>query len=239
MTRALSSQKVFHQLTGVFRGDDSATTTTTAGTATKGTETSLAFTSAASFAVGDKFRVGANGNTAEVNEIDSISTNDVTPKLPWSRNIASGEDITKLDAEDLGATDENGVNLETSMGETPVVAGTQKQTYLYINQNVEEQMTFALRDFDAENLAASLGLDETDTGIVGTNGVVILPNEFATVSYCPWWFEGLLEDATAVTGFIYSAKVSSANQTLQFVEGQPTIIPFTMRSNGNRSFLLE
>jgi hypothetical protein len=238
MARALSSQKVFHQLTGVFRLDDTATTTTTAATATKGQVSSLAVTSAASLAPGDIIRIGSNGNTAEICAIDSINSNDVTMKLPFSRAIASGETVTLLTQTDLGATDENGVNLETTQGQTTVVAGTQKKAYLYLSQQIEEQLTFALRDFDPENLAASLGIDDTDAGIVDADGVTLPLDDAGTVTYQPWLFEGLLEDGTAVQALVFSAKVASINQTLQFVEGSATIIPFTLSSNGNRAFVL-
>lgn len=237
MARTLSSQKVFHSLTGIYRLDDSVTTTTTAGTAAKGAITALDFTDAASFLADDKIRVGANGNTAEILEIASISTNAVTMKLPYSRAIASGETITKLTAEDLGATDENGVNIETSQGEVAIIAGTMAGTYLHINQNVEEQFTFALRDFEKENIIASLGMDETDVGYVSTLGAVIPIGDVASQTYQPWYFTGVLEDGTVVDATIYSAKVAAANQTLQLVEGQAAILPFALRSNGNRSFL--
>lgn len=239
MARALSSQKVFHQLTGIFRLEDDTENSTVSVGAAKGSLTAITIVAAGAFAAGDKFRVGAFGNTVEINEIDSITTNDITPKLPWSRAIVAAEVVYELKQVDLGATDENGVNLETTMGETPIVAGTQKQTYLYINQNVEETLTFALRDFDMENVIASLGMDDSAAGYVSAKGGVVVLDDVVTVSYQAWCFEGLLEDATAVTAFIFSAKVASANQTLQFAEGAATIIPFTLRSNGNRSFLLE
>jgi hypothetical protein len=242
MARTLSSQAVFHSLTGVFRLDTTATTgaVDTGGGASKGaiTAISLGAGEGASFSAGDRIMIGS-GSTAEVNEIATVATDDVTPKLPWSRDIAVGETVTLLTAVDLGATDENGVSLETTQGETAIVAGTQKKTYLYINQNIEEQMTFALRDFDAENIAAAFGMSDSASGVVGTNGVVLVLDDAVTETYQPWCFEGLLEGGTAVTAFIFSAKVASVNTTMAFAEGQATVIPFTLKSNGNRSFLLE
>jgi hypothetical protein len=241
MARALSSQKVFHQLSALYRLDDNvlAATDVTVG-ALKGSLTTITVASAAGIVTGDYIRVGANGDTAEVQKV-TVATNDITPDLPWSRDIvaADASDVVQLlDAIDLGATDENGINLETAMGETPIVAGTQKNTYLYINQAVEEQFSFAMRDFEAENIAMTLGLDESDTGIVSANGVVIIPDEFGSKGYCPWMAEGLLEDASPVTALIYSAKVVAPNQTLNLTEGQATILACSMRSNGNRAFLI-
>ena len=241
MARALSSQKVFHQLSGIYRMDDYAThagtTIDTGGGADKGTVDPITVVSASNIASNDFIRVGANGQTCEVQKI-TVSSLALTPDLPWSRDMAVGEAVQVLEDIDLGATDENGLNIETAMAETPIVAGTQKNTYLYISQAVEEQFSFALRDFEAENLAAALGLDEEDAGIVSANGVVIIPDEFGSKAFSPWKAEGLLEDATPVTALIYSAKVVAPNQTLNLVEGQAAIIAFNMRSNGNRAFLI-
>lgn len=238
MARRLSALDVYHKMTGIFFLKDTATTTTTNGTATKGTKV-IDFTSAASFTVGDEIRIGDNGNNAEVCVIDIIAVNTVTMKLPFSRDIANGEDVTLLEAVDLGATDENGVNLNTDQDEVTVEAGTQQNTYLFIPGNLEEGMTWNLRDFNAENIASSVGLDETDTDIVDANGVVLIPNDFISETFKPWKFEGLLEGGEAVTGYVYSAKVSNATQALQFAYGVATVIPYNLRSNGNRAFLIE
>jgi hypothetical protein len=213
------------------------TTVDTGGGASKGTTDTITVVSGTNMASNDFIRVGANGNNAEIQKI-TLAGLVITPDLPWSRDIAVGEAVQVLEDIDLGATDENGINIETAMAETPVVAGTQKNTYLYISQAVEEQFSFALRDFEAENLAAALGLDEEDSGIVSANGVVIIPDEFGSKAFSPWKLEGLLEDATPVTGLVYSAKVVAPNQTLNLVEGQAAIIAFNMRSNGNRAFLI-
>ena len=238
MARALSSQKVFHQLTGVyFMSDHADTSLLTDAPAIGGKVLNVTTAEGTKFSVGDICRIGSNGNLAEVNMIESIATDELTFRLPFHRALTIGEAITQLTPNDLGATDENGVNLETTQGENAIIAGTQKSTYLFIPQNVEEALTFALRDFEKENLAQSLGLDESAAGIVDSNGVVLNPNNFGALSHKPWKMEGLLEDGTAVTAIIYAAKVGSANQTLQFVHGQAAIIPFALRSIGARSFL--
>ena len=238
MARALSSQKVFHQMTGIFRLDDHADTSLLTDAPAKGTKVlNVTATEGTKFTAGDPIRVGVNGSLAEVNQVASVATDAVTMQLPFHRALAIGEAITQLTPLDLGATDENGVNLETTQAENAIIAGTQRATYLFIPQNVEEALNFALRDFEKENLLTSLGLDETDTSIFDANGAVIIPNDFAGLTHKPWKFEGLLEDATAITAYIYAAKVGSANQTLQFVHGQAAIIPFSLRSIGARSFL--
>ena len=238
MARALSSQKVFHQMTGIFFFNDATGISALTDAPAKGTKVlNVTATEGSMFTVGDVCRIGSNGDTAEVNQISAIATDALTFELPFHRALAIAEVITELVAVDLGATDENGVNLETTQAENAIVAGDRRATYLFVPQNVEEALTFALRDLEKENLLTSLGLDEADTTIFDANGVVLIPNDFAGLSHKPWKMEGLLEDATAVTAFLYAAKVGSANQTLQFVHGQATIIPFSLRSIGARSFL--
>ena len=240
MARTLSSQAVYHSLTGVFRLDDTATTGAVDAIAAKGADAfDVGTGEGASFAADDWIRVGANGSNAEVHQIDSVSTDTINLKYPLGRALAATEVVTLLSKEDLGATDENGVNQETTQGQTAIVAGTQKKTYLYINQNLEEVFTWALRDFDMENILASLGFDDADADLLGTSGIVLPLDDVVSVSYQPWVFEGVLEGGTLVYGVLMSAKVASANQTMQFVEGQATIIPFTLSSNGNRAFVFE
>lgn len=240
MARTLSSQAVYHSLTGVFRLDDTATTGAVDANAAKGASSfDVGTGEGASFPADSIIRIGSNGSTAVIAVVKSVAIDTLTLMYPLSRAILATEVVTLLSKTDLGATDENGVNQESTQGQTAIVAGTQKKTYLYINQNLEEVFTWALRDFDQENILASLGIDDTSVVHLGTDGVVLPLDDVVSVSYQPWCFEGVLEGGTLVTGFLFSAKVTSANQTMQFVEGQATIIPFTLGSNGDRAFMFE
>ncbi len=239
MTRRLTALDVYHRMTGLFFSFDTATTTTTTNTAAKGDKV-IDVTSAAGFAIGDVVRIGdAGANNSEVAIIDGIAALVITMKLPFSRAIASAEVFTLLDFTDLGATDENGVNVEVNQDEIEVIAGTQQDVYLFIPGSLDVAVTFALRDFTPENLATAAGLDETDTAVVDANGVVLVPADFGTKVGVTWKFEGSLEGGEAVTGFIYSAKVVVVNQALQFAFGNATIIPTALRSIGNFAFLIE
>ena len=239
MTRRLSALDVFHRMTGIFFSADTATTTTTTNTAAKGTKV-IDFTAITGFAVGDVVRIGdAGSNTAEVAVIDIIAVLVVTMILPFSRAIAIGETVTLLSFQDLGATDENGVTLNISQDEVEVIAGTQQNVYLFIPGSLDVGMAFTLRDFTPEGLATAAGLDELDTAIVDADGVVLVPDDFASKVGVTWKFEGSLEGGEAVTGFVFSAKVVNVNQALQFAFGIATIIPVNLRSIGNFSFLIQ
>lgn len=243
MTRLLSAQQVYHRMTGVFFFDDAAPTGLVATGGAKGTKTvtlTAGDVAAMSIVDGSEMRFGPNGNTAEVNIVDGPPAAEVlTLKLPLSRTIAVGEVATRLDPIDLGATDENGISFETTQDETALVAGTQRQTYLFIGGSIEQQLTMALRDFNQENLAKVFGIVESDTTIVDVNGIVLNPDDFLVQSNIPWKWEGLLEGGEAVTGFNFSAKVSTINATLQFAFGTATILPLTLRPNGAASFVIE
>ncbi len=239
MTRRLSALDVYHRMTGIFFSNDAGTSTTTTNTAAKGTKV-IDFASVAGLAVGDVVRIGdAGSNQSEVAIIDIIAVLVVTMKLPFSRAIASGETVELLAFTDLGATDESGVNVNVAQDEVEVIAGTQQNVYLFIPGSLDVAVVFALRDFTPENLATSAGLDETDTAIVDANGVVLVPDDFASKVGVTWKFEGSLEGGEAVTGFIFSAKVVNVNQAMQFAFGNATIIPTSLRSIGNFSYLIE
>ena len=243
MTRLLSAQQVYHRMTGVFFFDDTAPVGTVATGGAKGTKTIVLTAGdvvAMSLADGDEIRIGPNGNTAEVNQVDGApAVETVNLKLPLSRTVAVAEVFTKLAAVDLGATDENGISFETTQDETALAAGTQRQTYLFIGGSIEQLLTMALRDFNQENLAKIFGIVETDTAIVDPNGIVLNPEDFLVQSNIPWKWEGLLEGGEAVTGYNFSAKVATVNATLQFAFGTATILPLTLRPNGAASFLIE
>ena len=239
MTRRLSALDVYHRMTGIFFSNDTATATTTTNTAAKGDKV-IDVTSAAGFAIGDVVRIGVAGaNDSEVAIIDGIAALVITMKLPFSRAIVAAETFTLLAFTDLGATDESGVNVNVAQDEVEVIAGTQQNVYLFIPGSLDVAVVFALRDFTAENLATSAGLDETDTAIVDANGVVLVPDDFASKVGVTWKFEGSLEGGEAVTGFIFSAKVVNVNQAMQFAFGNATIIPTALRSIGNFSYLIE
>lgn len=239
MTRRLTALDVYHRMTGLFFSFDTATVTTTTNTAAKGTKV-VDLTSIAGLAAGDVVRIGdAGANNSEVVVIDTVLVLTLTAKLPFSRAIAAAETVTLLDFTDLGATDENGVNVEVNQDEVEVIAGTQQDVYLFIPGSLDVAVTFALRDFTPENLATAAGLDETDTAVVDANGVVLVPSDFGSKVGVTWKFEGSLEGGEAVTGFIYSAKVVVVNQALQFAFGNATIVPTALRSIGNFAFLIE
>lgn len=233
MTRLNTNVEVYHDLRTVGFYDDSATATTTSGTVSVGDKT-IGFTSASGFAVGDVVRVGAQGNTCDIMVIDSITTNDVTMTLGAAFAHASGVAVTKLDFVDMGATTDAGVSFETTQDETPLAAGTQIATYLFMPGSTEQQFTWSQLNFNAENLAQAFGEDESDSNYVYTSpeGVVLNQNAFASLGEKAWKFEGLREDGLTVTMHAYSAKVSATNVTIAMTTGSAAEIPFTIRSTG-------
>lgn len=234
--RSLSSNKLWKQLTGVFRLDDSATSDSTASTAAKGAKT-VDFASAASFTAGDRVRIGANGANAEVNEIESIATNTVTFVAPFSRAIASGETVTKLTAVELGETTETGVTPVWEQSEEDIIGGTRVAVYARIPGALNKRLRFSLRDLEKENLASMVGADESDTAIVDANAVVLADADYLSLGFKPWLAEGVLLDGTAVEAFFMSAKVSSVNADMQLsTQGERGVTPFDMESNGSLAF---
>lgn len=246
MARALAAEKVLHRMTGVFWLEDTAPTATiTAGVAKGGTVVTLTAgdVAALSLADGDEIRIGNNGNLAEINIVDGAPAGEVvTLQIPVGRAIGNTEVFTKLTATDLGCTDENGITFATTQDETAVICGTQRQTYLFIGGNIDQALTFALRDFEVENIAKMFGMDEADSTIIDTTGpvksIMLNPDDFTTFGNAPFKFEGLLEDNTPVVFFVFSAKVAVVNGDISAVFGTATILPVNMRANGNSAAVI-
>ena len=240
MTRRLSSLDVLRRMTGVYWLSDTATTGTVDANAAKGTnDVTLGTGEGTSFTAGDEVRIGPNGDLSEICTIESIATDVLTMKRTLSRAIASGEDVTKLLAVNLGATDENGIQFTPSQSIEDIPAGTQLEVYLSEPGVLTREITFNLRDFNPENLAQAFGIDETDTTIVDTKGITLNPDDFLTVGQVPWKFEGLLKGGEAVTAYFFAADVAAVNNNMQFVFGTATVIPITLRLAGSQSFLIE
>ncbi len=247
MSRALSAEKILHRLTGVFWLKDTAFVGTTDAVQAKGdlqiTLTAGDVAAMGPLADGDEIRIGSNGNLAEVNIVNGTPAGEVvTLAIPLGRAIATGEVVTVLTALDLGCTDENGITFATTQDETPVICGTQRQTYLFIGGNIDQALTFALRDFEVENIAKMFGIDEDDTTVVVVTGppkaIMLNPDDFTTFGNAPFKFEGLQEDSTPVVFYIFSAKVAVVNGDITAVFGTATILPINMRANGNSAAVI-
>ena len=238
--RTLSNSEVYHRMTGVFFFEDAAPTGLVATGGAQFTDTftlTAGDVAAMSLTVGDFVRIGSNGNLAIIDKVETIVVEAITVHLPLHRAVAIGDVVTKLTKKDLGATDEAGVTLETTQDEIALEAGTQLNTYLFIPGTIAEQLTWNLRNFEIADLLQSVGIDEASANFSNADGAVIDPNQFVSLGNKGWMTEGLLEDNTPVTSVIMSAKVSAANQTLQQAFGVGTIIPYSIRSTGVRSFL--
>lgn len=240
MARALSSQKILHKLTGVFFLKDTATTGAVDAIAAKGdTSFDVGTGEGASFAEGDELRIGSNGDQAEVVKVASVANDTITVELPLTRALAAAEVVTKLEAVNLGKPTEDGISPSITGSETKVSAGTQIGAYLYIPGEVEQGLSLSLRDFEKENIAVALGIDETDSTIVGTNGIAIANADIAGESSKPWKITGLLEDLTTVTWYQFAAKVAAPDVTLRMAYGFATEIPIALRCVGGFSTLFE
>lgn len=240
MARRLSSLDVLRKMTGVYWLKDDTGTGTTSATANKGTkDVDLGGGEGSNFTAGDEVRIGSNGPNAEICQVASIATDTLTMELPLSRNIASGEAVTELQAINLGATDEGGVNYTPTQPIEDIEAGTQLDVYLSVPGPLVRELSFNLRDFNPENLAIVFGIDESDSNIVDTKGITLNPDDFLSVGYLPWKFEGLLQGGESVTGYMFAAQVAAVNGGMQFAFRTATILPVNLRVDGSQSFLIE
>jgi hypothetical protein len=230
MARALSSNKVFHQLTSWGRLDDDTGTGAMSAQAAKGaTSIVLGGAEGANFLAGDIIRIGANGDNCSVNSITSIATDTLTLDDPLARLYPATTVVNELATTDLGALDENGVQFSVSSDETEVLAGTQKDIYLFIGGAAGSSLTFSLRDFESENLAEVLGISDAVGNNVHTGGFVGPLEDVGSRSFLPYIAQGTLEDATAVKVFFWACKVAALDANIQLVYGTPTVLAFNGR----------
>jgi hypothetical protein len=242
MTRLLTNQEVYHDLRTVgFYNDAGGGSTTLAAGASFG-DITITLAAASTFANGDVIRVGALSNTVDIAIIASGGgTTTLTLKQPIAFAQANGSAVEELAFTDMGATTDAGVSFETTQDETPLAAGTQIATYLYLPGATEQQVTFAMLNFNAENLAQAFGIDETDSNYVTSSpeGIVLNQNVFASLGVKAWKFEGIREDAKTVIMHVYAAKVSATNVTIPMSTGTASEIPFALRSTGAVSIKYE
>lgn len=230
MARSLSSNKVFHKLTSWGRLDDGTATGALASQASKGASTiTLGSGEGSNFASGDIIRIGANGDTCSVNSITSIATDTLTLDDPLARTYAAAIAVNDLSTTDLGATDENGIQFSVTSDETEVIAGTQKDVYLFIGGAASSSLSYTLRDFDAENFAEVLGISDATGNNVHSGGFVGPLEDVGSRGFLPYVAQGTLEDATAVKVFFWAAKVAALDANIQLVYGTPTVLQFNGR----------
>jgi hypothetical protein len=231
MARSLSSNKVFHELNTWSRLDDGTSSGALDAAASKGDSTiDLGTGEGAGFEAGDIIRIGANGGTASINTVTSVATDTLTLDDPLARDYAATTVVQELSATELGALDENGVQFNVSSDETEVLAGTQKDVYLYIAGAVGATMSYTLRDFESENLAEILGIDDTTGDNVHSGGFVGPLEDVASRSFLPYMAEGVLEDATAVVVYFWAVKVAAADAAIQLAHGTPSVLQFNGRA---------
>lgn len=231
MARSLSSSKVFHQLNTWSRLDDGTSSSTLDAAASKGDLTiDVATGEGSGFTAGDIIRIGANGGTASINTVASVATDTLTLDDPLARDYAAGVAVQELSATNLGALDENGVQFNVSSDETEVLAGTQKDVYLYLSGAVGGTLSFTLRDFESENLAEILGISDATGNNVHAGGFVGPLEDVAGRSFLPYMAQGVLEDATAVTAYFWAAKVAAVDAAIQLAHGTPSVLAFNGRA---------
>ena len=239
MTRLLNEQEVLHDLRTVGWLNDVASTETLDGAvAAEATTFDVQTGEGTSFAAGDLWRIGAQGGTSEVIEVESVSTDTITPVLPIAFAHADDVDVTELTLVDVGHTSDEGLSVETTQEETELAAGTQRATFLFIPGRVGEALVMSLLGYNPENLAMTLGVDEEDAAkVVAAAGVQLLQDDYGTWTTKPWKFEGFREDLSTVTMILSNGKVL-ADQSYNWQTGEASVLPCRIRSTGLRSIYI-
>ncbi len=239
MTRTNDEQEVLHDLRTVGWLKDSATDTGTISGAVSAGDllVNVQAGEGTTFAAGDLFRVGAQGNNCDVCEVESVSTDAITIVLPLANAHADAAPWAELILVDVGHTSDDGVTRETSQEETALRSGTTKATHLFITGAVDEAFTMSLLGYNPENLALTLGTDEEGAYTIAAKGGVFRQDDYGTWTSKPWKFEGFRENLDTVTWLLYNAKVVP-DQSVNWKTGEAVPLPCRLRSTGARSVLV-
>lgn len=234
MPRLNTNAEVLHRLTNVGVQDDASgggSSTLSAGVAAG--VSVLPFTAVTNFVATDLIRVGRT----EWAKILSIASLNVTLTRPIEYAHPILDPVVETADVPIGDTTMDGFNWDTQTDETTVKVGTSRNAYLYIPGSIERTLTFQLLNFSLENLAEVFGLNPTSriTG-AGTSGnpyiLSIDPANFHEQPVRNWFFESLREDGKLIRAEFWQSKVYAAQAQIKVVTGEPTNVPFRLRTVG-------
>ena len=135
---------------------------------------------------------------------------------------------------ELADLDENGLAISIETEEIEVRSGTQRGIYAYLRGTVGQLWEGAALNFNVNNLAFCLGLNEDATNITGAGTtadpyvLVIDPEKFGEELERTYYVAGARLDGTAVRAEA-AARVFSPNLEFSFAQGQVTVLPFQLR----------
>lgn len=135
----------------------------------------------------------------------------------------------------IGDLSEGGITLAVATEETEVKSGSQREIYTYLRGHTGQTWRGELLNFNANNVAFALGMNEAAANITGTGTpgdpyiLVIDPSLFGQQIARLYYAQGTRVDGDIIRAEASTARIYSPETEWTMVQGDPTLIPFMLR----------
>jgi hypothetical protein len=219
-------------------GDTTLTAAAAAGA------TSLTVAAIANFADGDYFLIGTNEGMeiAQVSGTPAGST--INLRSPLALAHANGEVVKEVTRTKLGDVTDDGVDCSPGEGDFNMIpAATKRGPVGYLMGHIAQLVEFGIEHLNLDNLAAALGIPETNITGSGTaaapHSLNVLPDSFSTAIDAAWYFTGVRKDGMNVEIQLWGVEVDPTGLgALKFARGQVTPVRFRLRPTAGMRALL-
>lgn len=218
---------------GVFR-DNIAIGNSTNSVAVAPGATTVTATLITNFAAGNWLRMGAGENVEINQQVGAPVGNVITLLYPAAFAHPIGDSLIGQSQTDLGHVTDKGVTVDIKGDHNVVKSAVRRLALGYLIGHAEIEMGFELTGYALENLAAALGMLETDVTGAGTapnpNRLVANPDLYAEQNDLSFYFRGFRKDATPVYGFLWGVELDFSSVQLQMMRGKEAPIAFRCRA---------
>lgn len=167
MPRKNNNSELWDAISEVGVGRDTAAgAASTIATAVAAGAATFDVVSATGMTAGKILRIGA-GSDAEIVVVSSVSTNTITPKYPIAFPHAVGDAVKDQTKTILGVVTDDGVTTDADGDFNAVFGATRRAVFAFAGGHWAPRVDFMVETLSLENLAASLGMVETDVKTSG------------------------------------------------------------------------
>lgn len=245
MARLYKNAEIFSHVSEVgFMREATGThgDTTLSANAAKGA-LSLTVTAITNFADGDYIAIGAPGDTQEIGQISGAPAGN-TINLRSALAIAhlSGEEVFEVTRTKLGDLTDDGVDVTWGEGDfNAITAATKRGAVAYLVGHASQLLEFSILNTNPENVAAALGIPETNISGAGTAAnptrLDTAPDDFVTALAAAWYFTGIRKDGSTVEIQAWGVDVDPNTGAQKFTRGQASPIRFRLRPTAGIRYL--
>jgi hypothetical protein len=238
MTRVNTRTELFKAIAevGVFRDTSGGGSSTSTGTQpTVGAKSVINAVSGTGFTGGDWFRVGSLLGKPQINRVDSILTNAITPRLTWRHTVAVGDAIveqTQVPLRHLA-----GPPRLTFSGSQNVVHAEERELAIgYLLGTMKAELAFDVLPYNLNNIALTLGMRDADSAEnIAGSGTIAAPHrmfingsvlrELGTLC---WYVTGTTQGGRTLTIVFTGCEINPSALKHGIQRGTKQAIPFRL-----------